>query len=170
MAVRRIGIDTGGTFTDVATLGRDGLAVHKLPSTPHDPAASVIDGLSAVRRSGDTVDVVHGTTVALNAVLTGNLARTAFVTNKGFEDLIEIGRQERTDLYDLTAQKPQIPVPRRLRFGVATPRFSRGLRTTFFVATLALSRIQQNAGGCAPHVNALLKRRTLPLHQQKRAA
>ena len=128
MAVRRIGIDTGGTFTDVATLGRDGLAVHKLPSTPHDPAEAVIDGLSAVRRPGDTVDVVHGTTVALNAVLTGNLARTAFVTNKGFEDLIEIGRQDRTDLYDLTAQKPQIPVPRRLRYGVASRRDADGRR------------------------------------------
>ena len=105
MAPRRIGIDTGGTFTDVAALSRGNLSVHKVPSTPADPGRAVLDGLAAARREDEEVDVVHGTTVGINAVLTGTLARTAFVTNEGFEDLIEIGRQERSDLYDLTAHK-----------------------------------------------------------------
>ncbi|MCZ6695101.1 MAG: hydantoinase/oxoprolinase family protein, partial [Acidobacteria bacterium] len=134
MAPRRIGIDTGGTFTDIASLSRGRLSVHKVPSTPDDPARAVLNGLEEVRgrdsRTGDeAVDIVHGTTVGINAILTGNLARTAFVTNAGFEDLIEIGRQERTDLYDLGAQKPVIPVPRRLRFGVASRRAEDGTRT-----------------------------------------
>ena len=72
------------------------MVVHKLRSTPDDPSRAVLDGLNAVRQSLDEqVDLVHGTTVGLNAVLTGNLARTVFVTNRGCEDLIEIGRQER---------------------------------------------------------------------------
>ena len=123
----RIGIDTGGTFTDVAVLGRQGLRVHKLPSTPDDPARAVIEGLSAVRGSAD-VDVVHGTTVGLNAVLTGSLARTAFITNRGFEDLIEIGRQDRSNIYDLGASRTELPVPRSLRFGVDTRRTAGGQR------------------------------------------
>ena len=119
----RIGIDTGGTFTDVVRLAGRSLQVHKLRSTPADPSRAVLAGLAAVRRGADeAVDLVHGTTVGLNAVLTGNLARTAFVTNRGFEDLIEIGRQERVDLYALAPQRPVPPVPRRLRIGVACRR------------------------------------------------
>ncbi|HIE69090.1 MAG TPA: hydantoinase/oxoprolinase family protein, partial [Planctomycetes bacterium] len=95
----RIGIDTGGTFTDVVCIRGKKATVHKLRSTPDDPSRAVLAGLAAVRTSPDeAADLVHGTTVALNAVLTGDLARTVFVTNKGFEDLIEIGRQERVDL------------------------------------------------------------------------
>lgn len=119
----RIGIDTGGTFTDVVRWSRTGIQVHKLPSTPADPARAVLAGIAAVRRRPDEpVDVVHGTTVGLNAVLTGALARTAFVTNRGFEDLIEIGRQERADLYALEPQRAVPPVPRALRVGVACRR------------------------------------------------
>lgn len=115
----RIGIDTGGTFTDVVRWSRAGARVHKLPSTPDDPARAVLAGLAAVRTHPDEpVDVVHGTTVGLNAVLTGALARTVFVTNRGCEDLIEIGRQERRDLYALAPHRPLPPVPRALRVGV----------------------------------------------------
>ncbi|MBX3463768.1 MAG: hydantoinase/oxoprolinase family protein [Planctomycetes bacterium] len=115
----RIGIDTGGTFTDVVRWSPRGVRVHKLPSTPDDPARAVLAGIAAVREHPhEPVDVVHGTTVGLNAVLTGNLARTVFVTNRGFEDLIEIGRQERLDLYALEPDRAAPPVPRRLRVGV----------------------------------------------------
>jgi len=115
----RIGIDTGGTFTDVVRWSSRGIAVAKVPSTPHDPSIAVLRGLQAVRsRPDEVVDVVHGTTVGLNAVLTGSLARTAFVTNRGFEDLIEIGRQERDDLYALSPTRATPPVPRELRIGV----------------------------------------------------
>lgn len=125
---RRIGIDTGGTFTDIAALSGGRLTVHKVPSTPDDPGRAVLNGLADVRAPNEAVDVVHGTTVGLNAVLTGNLAKTAFVTNVAFEDLIEIGRQERSDLYDLRASKPVIPVPRRLRFGIDSRRSQDGTR------------------------------------------
>ena len=123
----RIGIDTGGTFTDVVRLHRGGLVVHKLPSTPADPGKAVLEGLSAVRtRPDEPVDLVHGTTVGLNAVLTGRLARTAFVTNEGFEDLVEVGRQDRLDLYALEPTRPVVPVPRELRIGVACRRGADG--------------------------------------------
>jgi len=119
----RIGIDTGGTFTDVVRLQGKELRVHKLRSTPDDPSRAVLDGLAAVRRSPDeAVDVVHGTTVGLNAVLTGDLARTVFVTNRGCEDLIEVGRQERVELYALQPSRAVPPVPRSLRVGVACRR------------------------------------------------
>ena len=115
----RIGVDTGGTFTDIVRWSPRDLAVHKLPSTPRDPGLAVLRGLAAVRRSPDEVlDVVHGTTVGLNAVLQGRLPRTAFVTNRGFRDLIEIGRQQRTDLYALEPDRPAPPVPRALRVEV----------------------------------------------------
>lgn len=115
----RIGIDTGGTFTDVVRWSKKGLLVHKLPSTPDDPGRAVLAGIAAVRPSPDAeVDVVHGTTVGLNAVLQGRLPRTVFATNRGFVDLIEIGRQERTDLYALEPDRPTPPVSRELRVEV----------------------------------------------------
>jgi N-methylhydantoinase A len=123
----RIGIDTGGTFTDIVRWSPGGLEVHKLPSTPDDPGRAVLAGLAAVRRRPDEeVDVVHGTTVGLNAVLTGNLARTVLVTNRGFEDLIEIGRQERSELYALQPGRAVPPVPRALRVGVRCRRAASG--------------------------------------------
>ncbi len=119
----RIGIDTGGTFTDVVRWSPRGVTVHKLPSTPDDPARAVLAGIAAVRRRADEpVDVVHGTTVGLNAVLTGQLARTVFVTNEGFVDLIEIGRQDRSDLFALAPGRVVPPVPRDLRVAVACRR------------------------------------------------
>ncbi|MFM1870649.1 MAG: hypothetical protein RL398_71 [Planctomycetota bacterium] len=127
----RIGIDTGGTFTDVVRLDGDRATVHKLPSTPDDPGRAVVEGLNAVRRRPDErVDLVHGTTVGLNAVLTGNLARTVFVTNRGFEDLVEIGRQDRRDLYALAPSRNVPPVPRELRIGVDCRRDADGNAVT----------------------------------------
>lgn len=130
----RIGIDTGGTFTDVAVLrgtgrGRDArrLEVFKVPSTPDDPARAVLEGLARAGIGAETpVDLVHGTTVGLNAVLTGALARTAWITNAGFVDLCEIGRQDRLGLYDLDPRKPVFPVPRKLRFEIETRRLADG--------------------------------------------
>lgn len=123
----RIGIDTGGTFTDVVRIRGRQMVVHKLRSTPDDPSRAVLEGLEAVRQSPDEpVDLVHGTTVGLNATLTGSLARTVFVTNRGCEDLIEIGRQERVDLYALDPHRAVPPVPRRLRVGVACRRGAGG--------------------------------------------
>ena len=119
-----VGVDTGGTFTDLVMLGPDGLRVHKIPSTPDDPSRSILQGLvdlGAWRAGGwtqrDTV-LVHGTTVATNALLERKGARTALVTTAGFEDLLELGRQTRPSLYDFMQQKPPPLAPPELCFGL----------------------------------------------------
>ena len=122
----RIGVDTGGTFTDLVAARGDQPAgseqVVKLPSTPSAPGSAVVAGLeralAASGAQGATPDIVHGTTVGLNALLTGRLARTAFVTDAGLEGWIEVGRQTRDDLYALEPNKPSPLAPRELRFGV----------------------------------------------------
>ena len=113
-----IGIDTGGTFTDLFLVDGERTRVAKLPSTPDDPSRAVLAGLELVGGAGPGDHVVHGTTVALNALLTGHLARVAFVTGEGFRDLIEIGRQERPAIYELHPAKSPSLVPRDLRFEV----------------------------------------------------
>ena len=121
----RIGVDVGGTFTDGLVLnettGR--IAQVKVLSTPDDPSkaflAAVSRLLKAVEIEGDSVShVVHGTTVATNAVLQRQLADTVLVTTKGFRDLLEIARQVRPDAYDVFAEKPKRLVPRDLCFEV----------------------------------------------------
>jgi N-methylhydantoinase A len=111
-----VGIDVGGTFTDVAVL-RDGrLTVHKLPSTPDDPSRAV---RQAVTDAGvEKADFVHGTTVATNALLEGKGGRTALITTLGFEDVLEIGRQNRAELYNLELERPPALAPWTLRFGL----------------------------------------------------
>ena len=120
----RIGIDSGGTFTDFVVWRDDGrLESFKLRSDPASPAKVILQGLRRIA-SGPEVkraDVVHGSTVATNALLERKGARTAFVTTSGFEDLIAIGRQNRPELYNLTPALPVPLVPPDLCFG-ATER------------------------------------------------
>ena len=113
-----LGIDTGGTFTDFVAITDERVTVHKLPSTPEDPAAAAAEGAALVPLSEDDA-VAHGTTVATNALLERRGARTALVTTEGFEDVLEIGRQARRDLYDLAYRAPAPLVPRELRLGLA---------------------------------------------------
>lgn len=118
---RTIGIDTGGTFTDLVLLDERGaLSVAKVASTPADPVRAILAGLEELGglRPGD--HVVHGTTVALNALLTGRVARVALVTNEGFADLLELGRGDRPDIYALHPVKPVPLVARARRFEVAS--------------------------------------------------
>ena len=113
-----VGIDTGGTFTDlVASVGGE-IRVHKVLSTPQDPAEAVIAGLKALLEDIAPNAVTYSSTVATNALLEKKGARVAIFTNAGFEDLIEIGRQNRIDLYALAPSRPEPLVPRALRFGV----------------------------------------------------
>ncbi|WP_022660553.1 hydantoinase/oxoprolinase family protein [Paucidesulfovibrio longus] len=112
-----VGADTGGTFTDLILLENGKIRVHKLLSTPHDPAEAILAGLDALD-AGLDADVVHGSTVATNAVLERKGAVTALVTNAGFEDVLLIGRQNRTDLYDLHYRRSPGIVPEHLRFGI----------------------------------------------------
>ena len=82
----RIGVDTGGTFTDCVSFDRRGLVVHKLRSTPDDPSRAIVDGVRALSGAGPTPDLVHGSTVATNAVLERRGRAAALVTTAGFED------------------------------------------------------------------------------------
>jgi N-methylhydantoinase A len=119
----RIGVDTGGTFTDFV-FERDGrFNLFKLPSTPSDPSLAIQQGLNRIcDETGarlDRIEVVHGTTVGTNALLQRRGARIALVTTKGFEDVLVIGRQARPELYNLNAIKPPPLVTDELRLGIS---------------------------------------------------
>src|SRR5437667_5459517 len=117
----RVGIDTGGTFTDFVYQVERDLRIFKIASTPDDPSRAIAEGLERIAtevNSRVTIEVVHGTTVGTNALLQRRGARTALVTTAGFEDVIEIGRQARPELYNLNAVKPPPLVPSELRFGI----------------------------------------------------
>ncbi|MCU1270190.1 MAG: 5-oxoprolinase (ATP-hydrolyzing) [Acidobacteriaceae bacterium] len=117
LAEMRIAIDTGGTFTDCVYLKDGAPAVLKLPSTPDDPARSVLEGIRRIAAEGDA-EIRHGTTIGTNALLERKGARVAFVTTSGFEDTIAIGRQARQHLSDWLATPAPCIVPKELRFGV----------------------------------------------------
>jgi N-methylhydantoinase A len=117
----RIGVDAGGTFTDFVVLNDDGsLETFKLRSNPRAPAKVILAGLKKClgEQTGQTAEIIHGSTVATNALLERKGARTALVTTEGFEDVIHIGRQNRTQLYNLTPPLARPLVPRSLCFGV----------------------------------------------------
>ncbi|TFE65531.1 methylhydantoinase [Methylacidiphilum sp. Yel] len=117
----RIGVDIGGTFTDFVVY--DGGSIHRLKrrSTSIRPEEGLIEGIKELLNSFDRLnafEIVHGTTVGTNAILEGKGAKTALFTTKGFEDVLEIGRQNRRSLYKLGPSKVPCLIPRRLRFGV----------------------------------------------------
>jgi N-methylhydantoinase A len=120
----RVGVDIGGTFTDVAFLRDDGRAlVRKVASTPDDYGQAVLNGLAqGIGELGiepaDVSEVSHGFTVATNAILEGKGERTALITTEGFRDVLELARIRTPRLYDLYYQKPPPLVERRLRFEV----------------------------------------------------
>lgn len=121
----RIAVDIGGTFTDLQIFdGRSGeVWAHKVPTTPTDPSIGFMRGISeAAARCGfaleDVALVLHGTTIATNAVLERKLATGALITTAGFADVLEIGRHVRKDIYSLKAEARPVLVPRRRRFGV----------------------------------------------------
>jgi N-methylhydantoinase A len=120
----RVGVDIGGTFTDVAFLRDDGRAlVRKVASTPDDYGRAVLNGLAqGIGELGiepaDVSEVSHGFTVATNAILEGKGERTALITTEGFRDVLELARIRTPRLYDLYYQKPPPLVERRLRFEV----------------------------------------------------
>lgn len=98
----RLGVDTGGTFTDFVLFGANGcLRVHKVLSTPDAPERAILQGIADMGLDGTDLQLVHGSTVATNAVLEGKGVKTLYVANRGFADLLNIGRQQRAALYDL---------------------------------------------------------------------
>ena len=139
-----VGIDTGGTFTDLVAIVGGELRVHKLPSTPHDPAVAVIAGLKAILEGASADAVTYSSTVATNALLEKKGARVALFVDAGFEDLIEIGRQNRTELYALSPERPEPLVPRALRFGVGGRTYFDGQISSPLTAA-ELARVQKLA-------------------------
>ena len=118
-AATRVGVDVGGTFTDVVLHRADGsVAVRKLLSTPPSYDRAVIEAVSALAGDAEVSEVVHGTTVATNAVLERRGSRTALVTTAGFRDVLELRRLRIPHMYDLFWRKPPPLVERRLRFEV----------------------------------------------------
>ena len=114
-----VAVDTGGTFTDLLLLDGGSVARLKVPSTPSDPAEAVLGGLRALLPDGRAFTLIHGSTVATNALLERKGARVALITNRGFEDVIEIGRQNRPQLYALVGHRPPSLVDRNDRIGIA---------------------------------------------------
>lgn len=121
----RIGADVGGTFTDLYMLDdeRHSYAALKVPTTPDDPSVGIVSGvLRLLERAGngkaEVTQLIHGTTVATNTVLQRNGSPTGLITTRGFRDVLEIARQRRPDLYDLTQDKVPPLVPRQLRLEV----------------------------------------------------
>jgi N-methylhydantoinase A len=104
-----VGVDIGGTFTDLVLSHNGQLSIHKLASTPHNPAEAMLAGLNAITGDLNAVQqIAHGSTVATNAILERNGARAALITTQGFRDVLFIGRQTRPELYAL---QPSIPAP-----------------------------------------------------------
>ncbi len=113
-----LGIDIGGTFTDFVLFDGKELKVHKVVSTPHNPAEAIFAGIRSLGVSKDQISIVHGSTVATNTLLERKGAKTALITTSGYEDVIEIGRQARSSLYDLFITRESPLVPEALRWGV----------------------------------------------------
>lgn len=128
----RVGVDIGGTFTDIVLCKPDEtLLVGKVSSTPADPAKAVLEGLAQVLeqarvRADSIVELVHGTTVGSNAILQKNGARTGLLTTAGFRDVLEIGRIRTPGMFDLSWEKPSPLVPRRWRLDIPERVDSRG--------------------------------------------
>src|ERR1051326_5325528 len=117
----RAGVDIGGTFTDIVLLGEDGSRyTKKVSSTVDDYARAIVEGLASLLREiggapGDVGEVLHGTTVASNAILEHKGAKTGLITTKGFRDVLEIRNLRMPRLYDMSWTKPPPLVERRLR-------------------------------------------------------
>jgi N-methylhydantoinase A len=168
-AASAIGLDTGGTFTDVVAW-RDGRRVaFKVPSTPRAPAEAVLAGLARAG-AGPGTRVRHGSTVATNALLERKGARVTLVTTAGFEDVLEIGRQDRPDIYAL--QPTRIPplVPRERRIGARERLAAGGAEMTPLTAG-EIASVVRRARATRPEAIAvgLLHAWSAPAHEQRLA-
>jgi 5-oxoprolinase (ATP-hydrolysing) len=168
-----IGVDIGGTFTDIVyyipptsihSLGQ--LTVHKVPSTPKNPAQGLLAGMQDLKVASDCV-VIHGSTVATNALLERKGARAALITTEGFADVLEIGRQDRPALYDIMQQRPPALIPRERRLELPERLDYRG--TVLRAPTPdEFEKLMQQLMDCEPESIAisLLYAFRNPLHEQ----
>jgi 5-oxoprolinase (ATP-hydrolysing)/N-methylhydantoinase A len=120
---RRIGFDIGGTFTDFVLLHGGQTRLHKVLTTSHDPSIAALQGLMEITAAAgvslaDVREIVHGTTLVTNAVIERKGAKLGLVTTRGFRDILEMGREQRYDIYDMFLDFPEPLVPRDLRLEV----------------------------------------------------
>ncbi|MEN6316009.1 MAG: hydantoinase/oxoprolinase family protein [Clostridiaceae bacterium] len=128
-----IGVDVGGTFTDISLLDIETgvIKIHKVPSTPDDPSRAIMTGVDEILQINnlpysDVQYLAHGTTVATNALIERKGAKTGLLVTKGFKDLLEIGRQTRSSLYSLFIKKPEPLIPGNLRLEIDERLYSDG--------------------------------------------
>ncbi len=114
----RIGIDTGGTFTDFIFFIEDQLYVKKIPSTPNNPSDAILAGIEDELKKSLSLFIIHGTTVATNSLLERKGGPISLITTKGFEDILFIGRQTRNNLYSLAGEQRRPLLPRKRCFGI----------------------------------------------------
>ncbi len=168
-----IGIDVGGTFTDAVVLDADGSSVlmaFKLPSTPHDPGAAVIHALERVAEQVGVQGalVCHGTTVGTNTLIERKGAKVGLLATDGFTDVIELRRQNRPTLYDLTAQVSPPLVPRDLRFGVPERMDADGNAVAPLAPQQAAQTVERlRAAGVEAVAIAFLHSYANPAHEQQ---
>jgi hypothetical protein len=153
----RVGVDIGGTFTDVVTIRDGSVTVNKTPSTPVSPERGVLGGLEAAREQGgwafeSVSSLGHGTTVGTNAVLEGTWAETALLTTEGFGDVLEIGRQDRPDIYDFQVERATPIVPRDRRYEVRERLDERG-RSSPIWTKIASDRSPRRFGKATPRAS-----------------
>ena len=150
-----LGVDVGGTFTDFLLWRNGEFRAHKRPSTPDDPSRSVLAGIDELQVAPDLI--IHGSTVATNAVLERRGARIALVTTTGMSDLLVIGRQNRQDIYDLEPETPEPLVPEELRLELSAALSPDGAVERPFDATQARRLLEvARAGGAEALAVSLL--------------
>jgi N-methylhydantoinase A/oxoprolinase/acetone carboxylase beta subunit len=167
----RLGVDTGGTFTDFVLVHDGRLTLHKVRSTPDDPSRAVLDGVRDLLGAGDPAEVVHGSTVATNAVLERRGARVALVATRGFTDVLRIARQTRPALYDLLVQASPPLVPHDLTFPV-DERLDQAGEVVTALSDAAMDEVVASLRTAAPDAIAvcLLHSYANPAHEQRLAA
>ncbi|MGA9869444.1 MAG: hydantoinase/oxoprolinase family protein, partial [Acetobacteraceae bacterium] len=163
----RVGIDIGGTFTDLVAIAPDGrVRVHKTASTPHDYAEGIVDGLRALL-DDPVSDVLHATTIGSNTILEGKGARTALITTHGFRDTLDIRDLRMPRLYDIAWQKPPPLVERRLRLEVIEKtRFDGTIAVPLDAASVAAAIATLREEGVASVAVCLLHSYANPAHEQ----
>jgi len=121
-----VGVDTGGTFTDFVLIQNGAVRIHKEVSTPDDPSRAILNGLAMLGIAESRMTMIHGSTVATNAVLERKGARVALITTAGFADILEIGRQTRPRIYGFAMRRAAPLVPAQLRLEVRERLDERG--------------------------------------------
>ena len=167
----RIGVDIGGTFTDVVL--ERGAARHsiKVLTTPAEPERAVLDGVGAVMKAAglapaDVGLVIHGTTLITNALIERKGAKTALVSTEGFRDVLEMGTESRFEQYDLAIEKPTPLIPRRLRFTVPERMSAQG-GVLLPLDEAALARVGSALAGAESVAICFLHAYANPAHEQR---